>query len=47
MEVVCDEGWTISVRIHSVSTRVESSLKLDITLVGLPPSLYRHIESWE
>lgn len=44
--IVCDEGWTISARIHNASSKVESSLKLDVKLVGLPPSLYRHIESW-
>ncbi|WLR55940.1 HaeIII family restriction endonuclease [Mesobacillus subterraneus] len=44
--IVCDEGWTISARIHSASTTVESSLKLDVKLIGLPPTLYRHVEPW-
>ncbi|MBB6454402.1 hypothetical protein HNQ94_002884 [Salirhabdus euzebyi] len=44
--IVCDEGWTISARIHNASSKVENSLKLDVKLVGLPPTLYRHVESW-
>ncbi|WP_406589457.1 HaeIII family restriction endonuclease [Bacillus atrophaeus] len=44
--IVCDEGWTISARIHNASSRVESSLKLDVTIAGLPPTLYRQVVSW-
>ncbi len=35
-----DEGWQISFRIHNASTKVEPSLKFDISLVGQPPDLY-------
>lgn len=45
--IVCDEGWNISARIHNASTTVEPSLKFDIQLQGVPPTLYRHIESWD
>jgi hypothetical protein len=42
----CDEGWNLSARIHSAKTEVEPSLKFDIQLIGVPQTLYRHIESW-
>ncbi|UNC91287.1 HaeIII family restriction endonuclease [Candidatus Contubernalis alkaliaceticus] len=44
--IVCDEGWTISARLHNARTLVEPSVKFDITLIGVPPSLYRHHEPW-
>jgi len=37
-----DEGWQISFRIHSASSKVESSLKFDINIIGQPQSLYSH-----
>jgi len=36
-----NEGWQISFRIHSASSRVESSLKFDIKLISTPDSLYK------
>ncbi len=42
----CDNGWTISMRIHSASTMVESSLKFDVNLVGIPQTLYTQYEPW-
>jgi len=45
--VVADGGWTISMRIHNASTYVEPSLKFDVQLIGVPPSLYSHFEPWE
>ncbi|MDX6156581.1 HaeIII family restriction endonuclease [Bacillus subtilis] len=44
--IVCDEGWTISARIHNASSKVENSLKLDVKIAGLPPNLYRQVVSW-
>jgi hypothetical protein len=44
--VACDNGWTISMRIHSASSAVEPSLKFDVSLVGVPPTLYTQIEPW-
>lgn len=38
-----DEGWTISFRIHSASSRVEPSLKFDINLVGIPENYFRTV----
>jgi len=45
--VALDNGWTISMRIHNASSKVEPSLKFDIQLVGVPPSLYTQHEPWE
>ena len=30
--VTCDNGWTVSMRIHNASSRVEPSLKFDVRL---------------
>jgi len=38
--VSLNEGWQISFRIHSASSRVESSLKFDINLVSAPHTLF-------
>lgn len=46
IEVVCDEGWTISMRIHNASSKVETSLKFDVTLISLPSSIYAQVEPW-
>ena len=35
-----DEGWQISFRIHSASSRVEASLKFDINLISAPHTLF-------
>lgn len=47
IEVVCDEGWQISMRIHSASSKIEPSLKFDINLIALPTSVHTQIEPWE
>jgi hypothetical protein len=44
--VTCNNGWAVSLRIHSASTKVEASLKFDVKLIGIPPSLYSHDEPW-
>ncbi|MEB6549697.1 HaeIII family restriction endonuclease [Heyndrickxia sporothermodurans] len=44
--VTCDNGWTISMRIHNASSRVEPSLKFDVRLTGVPPTLHSHHEAW-
>lgn len=38
--VTLDEGWQISFRIHNASSRIEASLKFDITLISSPKSLF-------
>ena len=44
--VVCDEGWQISMRIHSASSKVEPSLKFDVQLVSFPSSVFTQTEPW-
>lgn len=47
IELVCDEGWQISMRIHNASSKVEPSLKFDVNLISLPTSVHTQIEPWE
>lgn len=47
IEIVCDGGWQISMRIHSASSKVEPSLKFDVNLISLPTSVHTQIEPWE
>lgn len=47
IEVVCDEGWQISMRIHNASSKVEPSLKFDVQLVSFPSSVYTQTEPWD
>lgn len=44
--IACNEGWELSARIHNASSKVEPSLKFDIQIVGMPPSVYSHDEPW-
>lgn len=44
--IVCDGGWTISMRIHSAKSEVEPSLKFDVRLEGISSKLYSHVEHW-
>lgn len=46
LEVVCDEGWTLTMRIHNASNRIEPSLKFDVQLVSLPASIHAQVEPW-
>lgn len=46
LEVVCDNGWSISMRIHSASSKVEASLKFDVRLEGHGTELENHTELW-
>ncbi len=39
LELVLDEGWSFSLRIHNASSRVEPSLKFDIKLLSIPMSV--------
>lgn len=38
-EMVLDKGWSFTFRIHNASTMVETSLKFDIQLIGMPTSV--------
>ena len=46
IEVVCDEGWAVSMRIHNASSRVEPSLKFDVNLISLPNTIHAQVEPW-
>ncbi|MGN0469269.1 MAG: HaeIII family restriction endonuclease [Acutalibacteraceae bacterium] len=46
IEIVCDEGWTLTMRIHNASSKVEPSLKFDVQLVSLPNSVHAQVEPW-
>ncbi len=39
LELVLNEGWSFSLRIHNASSRVEPSLKFDIKLLSIPVSV--------
>lgn len=41
--ITFDHGWQISFRIHNASTMVEPSLKFDVTIIGLPSTMSRHV----
>lgn len=40
LDVIMDEGWQMSFRIHNASSRVEPSLKFDVNLVSSPHTLF-------
>lgn len=47
IEVICNNGWEISMRIHNASSRIEPSLKFDVNLISLPGTIYSQTEPWE
>ena len=46
VEMVCDEGWTLTMRIHSAKGEIEPSLKFDVQSVSLPSSVHAQVEPW-
>ena len=46
VEMYMDGGWQFSFRIHNASTYVESSLKFDIQIIGMPASIISINCSW-
>lgn len=46
VEIVCNEGWTLTMRIHNASSKIEPSLKFDVQLVSLPNSVHAQVEPW-
>lgn len=46
IEIICNEGWNIRMRIHNASSRIEPSLKFDVRLIALPASIYTQMEPW-
>lgn len=39
LELICDGGWQLSLRLHNASSKVEPSLKFDVNLIGRPNNL--------
>ncbi len=42
LDIIFDQGWQLSFRIHSAETIVAASLKFDVNLIGQPNSMYSH-----
>jgi hypothetical protein len=40
--ITFNAGWEFNFRIHNASSKVEPSLKFDVTATSLPPKLYQH-----
>lgn len=40
--LVMNEGWQLSFRLHSATSKIESSLKFDVRLTGQPDKLTKH-----
>lgn len=47
VEVFMDEGWQFAFRIHNASTKVETSLKFDIQLIGVPRTFICFDYGWD
>ncbi len=39
VELYMDGGWQFSFRIHNAATKVETSLKFDIQIIGMPTTI--------
>ncbi|QMT98312.1 HaeIII family restriction endonuclease [Mycoplasma tullyi] len=47
LELYLDHGWQFSLRIHNASTNVESSLKFDVQIIGMPTTILSIDSSWK
>lgn len=47
IQVVCDEGWEISMRLHNASSTIEPSLKFDVQLISFPSKLFAQTIAWK
>lgn len=47
VEMFLDNGWQLSFRIHSASTKVEPSLKFDVQFIGMPTSVLNIECKWK
>lgn len=47
IEVVCDNSWTFTMRLHSAKKTVEPSFKFDVNLAGTPGGFYLEMEPWD
>lgn len=39
LELICNNGWQFSFRIHNASSKIEPSMKFDIQLIGVPTEI--------
>lgn len=46
INVICDQGWNVSMRIHNASSKIEPSLKFDVQLLAMPSSIITQMEPW-
>lgn len=46
INVICDQGWNVSMRIHNASSKIEPSLKFDVQLLAMPSSIVTQMEPW-
>ena len=46
INVICDQGWNISMRIHNADSKIEPSLKFDVRLLAMPSSIITQMEPW-
>ncbi|MCL2355928.1 MAG: HaeIII family restriction endonuclease [Defluviitaleaceae bacterium] len=47
VEIFMDNGWQFGFRIHNASTKVETSLKFDIQIIGMPATFISVDCNWE
>lgn len=47
IEIICDKGWQLSLRLHSAKKDVEPSLKFDVQMISFPQNIYVHDEPWD
>lgn len=47
IEVLLDEGWSFSMRIHSAKEEIEASLKFDVNLISCPSNNFAQTELWD
>jgi len=45
IQITFDKGWQLSFRIHNAETDIKPSVKLEVGTIGIPPSIYRHIDN--
>ncbi len=46
VKIVCDNDWSLSMRIHNASSQVEPSLKFDVQLDAMPADIYSQVVLW-
>lgn len=46
-EIICDNSWTFTLRIHNAKKSIEPSLKFAVSLKGDPVGFYAEMEPWD